>query len=344
MKTFKIILLFGISIIFVSCSAINNSINSYNKFAARFNLEQKGMPINKGDNPPNIAGTYLVDPCVVEFFSYGNKPTYNPFTIKFTYSKNKDNKDVVTFFYNDQEREVTLSGEGNKFTASILLEGYSSGKNIKKAVVISGEKTSQGIKNIRYGEMVYNHHKETKTRENKETKRQETYQADVDYYEITKDGDGLAESMEIIQERERQKAAQAERERLYAIAQKEKQDSIARVERARQDSTRAEQQRLAAIEDSIARAEKKRITKPLIGQWKSKKINGEILTLTFENENYVTMGLNTVGHSRMVYSFDGRMCCITGGNTSCLILDGKKLVLDGRDFGLPKKMELTKIK
>lgn len=116
----------------------------------------KHIPIYNGVNPPNIEGTYFIDPFVAVFcedngFEPGTQVV--PIYIRFT----NQNSEFNTL---DFERKSTISnmegkgaficGSGSRFTAFFNTEGYSSDIFNKTALVISGTKTPSGIEDLYY--------------------------------------------------------------------------------------------------------------------------------------------------------------------------------------------------
>lgn len=116
----------------------------------------KYIPIYNGVNPPNIEGTYFIDPFVAVFcedngFEPGTQVV--PIYIRFT----NQNSEFNTL---DFERKSTISnmegkgaficGSGSRFTAFFNTEGYSSDIFNKTALVISGTKTPSGIEDLYY--------------------------------------------------------------------------------------------------------------------------------------------------------------------------------------------------
>lgn len=118
------------------------------------------ITIYRGTTPPNIEGCYVMDePQVVHCQDVGNggyadgATGFNDMYIKFSNQDTKNN----TLDYNEKEgtaessgKGAFISGSGNYFTAYFDTEGKTSGIYVKTALVISGEKTSSGIKNLRY--------------------------------------------------------------------------------------------------------------------------------------------------------------------------------------------------
>lgn len=119
------------------------------------------MPIYKGTNPPIIEGTYFIDPyaCVYceDYGSggYASGEIISSYIIRF-YNQNIANNTISMDEASVSGRDTKtgtgafISGEGNYFTAYFNTVGQSSGISTKTAVVISGEKSEEGIKNLKY--------------------------------------------------------------------------------------------------------------------------------------------------------------------------------------------------
>ena len=118
------------------------------------------MP-TEGTNPPNIEGIYLLDNLK---FLYTSDPDDHYFT------KGQDVADYKYKFYDQQGVKVKsnykvlkfgafdvatgsgaiISGSGNKFTVFLSHAANTEGVKNNDIILISGELTSQGIKNLVY--------------------------------------------------------------------------------------------------------------------------------------------------------------------------------------------------
>lgn len=120
------------------------------------------IPIYRGINPPNIEGAFTIDPMEAVFCEdYPDRGGFAPGTvvasedIKF-YNQDMKNNTVAYSSHSvstDKYENAVgafISGEGNFFSIFFNTEGESAGAHIKTALVISGEKTATGIKDIRY--------------------------------------------------------------------------------------------------------------------------------------------------------------------------------------------------
>ena len=157
------------------------------------------IPIYDGENPPDIQGTYLIDPMEIVYDKTGNyEPGYNKFSIVYF---NISNQNFTTNTLDYQEKEIGngnmmsesegkgafISGEGNNFsvyfntTGVTHLENYD--VNTTDALVISGTKTSDGIRDLRYAFVIV-----------KKSDDPENRIMNVGDFRVFKDGDNWAEA------------------------------------------------------------------------------------------------------------------------------------------------------
>lgn len=120
------------------------------------------MPIYNGVNPPNVEGVYYIDPFVAVYCEdYGNGG-YEPGHIVYSHMIrfSNQNDDYNTLDYEERSNSGSrgegkgafISGTGDNFTAffntsMVQSDGVTTSKT---ALVISGTKTSSGIKNLYY--------------------------------------------------------------------------------------------------------------------------------------------------------------------------------------------------
>lgn len=119
------------------------------------------IPIHTGVNPPIVEGAYYIEPFVTVHCEDEGNGGYEPgeliipVTIKFSNQNTYNN----TVDYNEKEDEgdmqgegkgAFISGSGNDFTAFFNVEGINGGIYTKTALVISGTKSSSGIKDLYY--------------------------------------------------------------------------------------------------------------------------------------------------------------------------------------------------
>ena len=116
------------------------------------------MPIYSGVNPPNVEGTYYMDPFEVVYCEDNYK---DPGTIFSSYYCSFMNQNYIDNTIDYQEisangsssytgKGAFISGSGNNFTAFFNIIGESIGIAVRRALVISGTKTSDGIKDLYY--------------------------------------------------------------------------------------------------------------------------------------------------------------------------------------------------
>ena len=122
------------------------------------------MPIYQGVNPPNVEGTYYIDPFETVFcedYDASSSTKYYPGYIvsscycQFLNQNNVNNtidfRDVSeTGNSTDVGSGAFISGSGNNFTAFFNTYGESNGIKTRTALVVSGTKTSEGIANLYY--------------------------------------------------------------------------------------------------------------------------------------------------------------------------------------------------
>lgn len=149
------------------------------------------IPIHDGVNPPNIEGQYLVSPMVLVHSTHGYEPgdlfadTYVQF-----YNQDMENN---TLDYQDEEvsysynigKGAFISGEGNDFSVFFNTTGtsYHEKYNVdfKMALVISGTKSSNGIKDLTYAFVMVDKSDDS-----------EGYTVPIGTFRVFKDQDGLS--------------------------------------------------------------------------------------------------------------------------------------------------------
>ena len=152
------------------------------------------IPIYRGVDPPNITGTYLVDPLTTVYCEdYPNGGGFAPgkvvnsLVIRFTNQNTKTNAiDYDSYNAKDPNNYAEgngafVSGSGNNFTAYFNTEGHSNGIYNKTALVISGTMTSNGIKDLHYAFIMV-----------KKGSDPGNSLMDEGVYRVFKDGDGLS--------------------------------------------------------------------------------------------------------------------------------------------------------
>lgn len=132
-----------------------NPIDEVISSEIRYELEQE-MPIYNGSNPPNIEGVYLISETeLLSSSRIEDSPgdIYNDMTFKF--SDQDEERNTLSFSKYEKVSEassddVLIVGEGKNFTAYFTATGNTNNIYTKQATIISGTKTSTGIKDIYY--------------------------------------------------------------------------------------------------------------------------------------------------------------------------------------------------
>lgn len=165
MKTFKFFLWFLLPFIATSClqegydTIVLNQVSPIDEVVPveyRLQMEQY-MPFYNGDNPPNVEGVYLVSPDVLVYSSIEDDiPGREYMDIKLKFSNQNEKTNILS--YEDKQGNsnsisdsVVIMGSDDNFTAYIIATGTSDGIYKKTALVISGTKTSSGIKDYYKG-------------------------------------------------------------------------------------------------------------------------------------------------------------------------------------------------
>ena len=122
-------------------------------------IKAQGMPIYEGTNPPNIEGIYLLDNLR---FHYSSDPGEKGFTkgdkaVNYKYRvyqqngvKLKSDYRALKFGVNDiaTGSGAIISGSGNNFTVFLNHAAHTEGVKNNDIILISGEITSEGIKDL----------------------------------------------------------------------------------------------------------------------------------------------------------------------------------------------------
>lgn len=117
------------------------------------------IPIYRGVNPPNVEGTFFIDPFVTVYCEDEGDGGYSPGTyvvsnvIKLSNQDNQNNTVDYASYGGTSYSEglgAFISGDGDNFTAFFNTYGTSEGIETKTALVISGTVTSEGIKDLVY--------------------------------------------------------------------------------------------------------------------------------------------------------------------------------------------------
>ena len=151
------------------------------------------ITIYKGNNPPNIEGEYLVEPCTMLYDSEGGFNVGHEFSPKQIKISNQDILNNTVDYEDKQASSVNkgigsfISGDGDNFSVFFNTEGVSHYTEYdiysKRAMIVSGTKTAEGIRNLTYAFII--------TSESDDPKNKHM---DVGDYRVIHDGDGLAEN------------------------------------------------------------------------------------------------------------------------------------------------------
>ena len=157
----------------------------------------KHMPYHKGVNPPILEGnTNVISPNVLAYNSVEADTNYKPGKVvsdNYIVITNQNTKrntiDFISYEINNSGKNIGgqdgdgafISGEGNNFTIFVTTTYSLNGATMKRALIISGTKTDQGLTDVYFGFLCV----EKDDPNNKLMK--------VGEYRIFKDKDGLAE-------------------------------------------------------------------------------------------------------------------------------------------------------
>lgn len=122
-------------------------------------LKKYGLELLTGTNPPNVEGTYLLTPAklvssnIPDDFVPGHQ--FRDSKLKLYEQHNADFgiKLFGLHFLNERDESIAtaISGSGNKFTVYGKVKATLGSYHSIIAIVISGEKDGQNLKNIKYG-------------------------------------------------------------------------------------------------------------------------------------------------------------------------------------------------
>jgi len=172
MKIINILITIFIAIILEigtnSCSKNNDNNVPTNKIEQVIPAElltqiKEYMPINEGTTPPNISGCYLMSPTILVYSTLkednkdiDDKNEWCDMYYKFTAPNSNNTIGYESKEYNDgvirsssYSTEFNIMGYGNSFTTYMVINSNElDGITAKKATIISGTKTSEGIENM----------------------------------------------------------------------------------------------------------------------------------------------------------------------------------------------------
>ncbi|MDR2231604.1 MAG: hypothetical protein LBE56_00610 [Tannerella sp.] len=120
----------------------------------------KGLDIviNGGNNPPNITGSYFISPLIITKTNFNGSTSLGRMNMDLTFSEQNNTNLTVKVDYTKRYLDsgtflggdglgAFITGEGNKFSVFFEANGTSRGGPYKSVEIMSGEITSEGIKN-----------------------------------------------------------------------------------------------------------------------------------------------------------------------------------------------------
>lgn len=117
------------------------------------------ITVYEGVNPPIVNGCFDIDPMITVYCEDENAGGYPPgepvISTKIKFSNQNNSRLTLDYAEKSGDSESVgngafITGSGDNFTAFFDTEGMSEGISNRTALVISGTKTSTGIKNLRY--------------------------------------------------------------------------------------------------------------------------------------------------------------------------------------------------
>ncbi|MFH1120785.1 MAG: hypothetical protein V1775_13260 [Bacteroidota bacterium] len=123
-----------------------------------------GMPINRGETPPVLNGTYHANPFVLKASNVPNdSPGYTFSEYDLTlYEQNNDNLSVKMDYFNGGESGSGIGGfvvgSGNNFTVFGEVNSTYMSYSAKMVHVISGTLTAAGIQNLYFANFMLDNH------------------------------------------------------------------------------------------------------------------------------------------------------------------------------------------
>jgi hypothetical protein len=121
-----------------------------------------GMPINKGNKPPTLSGTYLASPFILKS---SNRPgdfagqSFSDYEVRF-YNFSISALTLTVDYYNGGEQGSGLgsfvSGSGNNFSVFAELNSTYNNHPAKLVHIISGTLTATGISNLHFANIMIN--------------------------------------------------------------------------------------------------------------------------------------------------------------------------------------------
>jgi len=175
-KKFVVILIIIAPLLFLSCEKKVNSKVESNGLTPEINqlipssiltkIKKLGMPINTGENPPNIENHYLASPFILNASNISEDTpgdVFSDFELNF-YEQDNDKMtikiDMEDGFESGSGLGGFIVGEDNNFTVVCEVDIYDSDHDLyaKTAVIISGKYKSTGIVNISIAVVMLDNH------------------------------------------------------------------------------------------------------------------------------------------------------------------------------------------
>ena len=117
---------------------------------------EMGMPVNRGNAPPILEGSYIASPFVLKKSNIENDNTgrqFSDFLFKL-YNQNNSNQSIHFDYINGPEKGTGyggfVAGSDNSFTVFLSVESTVNGNVAQVLFVLSGEMGSEGITNFYY--------------------------------------------------------------------------------------------------------------------------------------------------------------------------------------------------
>jgi len=140
----------------IACN--KDSFKPINKIIPEKILDEiaKQIPLYEGNTPPTLEGDYVISPCYLLYSSFSTESMDSLPDYSFTLSlqKKKDSTNFIKFVGDnkllriDSCENACLVGSGSNFTAYYSIKGqHYSGITYKAALILSGTKSSEGLKN-----------------------------------------------------------------------------------------------------------------------------------------------------------------------------------------------------
>ena len=151
------------------------------------NKLERYIEIYDGVNPPNVEGVYLSSPTVLVYTSDNVFEPGKTFADKYYKFENQNSTNNTIDYQAKQSTAIQtgngafISGSGNNFTIFFNSTERDGEITTKMALIVSGTKTSEGIRNLKYAFVMLDKYDPNNKK------------MDVGTYRVVKDGDGISE-------------------------------------------------------------------------------------------------------------------------------------------------------